>query len=112
MVFLPTRHVIDVSSPSEIVIDQFGDEHQKLGEFAPLKVIGWAITMVDESEGDSILRTVTQLDVYSPTKIDAGARVRTPDGVVWEVRGESEDYNHGPFWSPDAFVTHCRKVDG
>lgn len=112
MVSFPLRVKVEVAYPQHTTPDRFGDAQQVFGEYQTLSVIGWSVDSVDESTGDSLQRTVTKLTLYSPKPIPAGARLRLPDGGVWLVQGESEDYTNGPFWDPGAFVVHARKTEG
>lgn len=111
MGFVPLVHTVEVSQV-ETVTDRFGNERPAQGEFHPVKVAGWAITKVEESTGESVLRTVDQLDVYAPAPFDPGASIRLPDGGVWQVQGNAEDYQHGPWWNPGLVVVHARKAAG
>ena len=111
MSFIPLRHTVEVSEV-EMVTDRFGNQVPRQGKFRPVQVAGWAVTKVDEAHGDSVLRTVDQLDIYAAKPFALGASVKLPDGNVWQVEGNAEDYNHGPWWSPGLVVVHAKKVGG
>lgn len=112
MSFIPPKKKLEFFYPGQTVIDRFGNERLGAGEWVPVLVIGWAVTQSNEYAGDSILRTVDFLDVYVADDVASPSQVRLPDGGVWQVQGHALDYNHGPFWSPDALVIHCEKVEG
>lgn len=113
MAAFPLAHIVEVQGPDTVVIDRFEDEHTVPGEWVEMRVAGWFTSRPDESAGDSLLRTSTELTVYCPTKLSPAARLRLPDGSEWEVEGEAENYDHGPFgFVPGLVVIHARKVDG
>lgn len=109
--FVPLRHTVELAEVVETT-DPFGNVITVPSEFTPVQVAGWAIVKTEESAGESVLRTVDQLDVYAQQPFDAGTTIRLPDGSVWEVSGNAEDYRHGPWWNPGLVVVHARKVEG
>ena len=111
MAFIPLRHSVEVSQ-METTTDRFGNERPTQGPFHAVQVAGWAVTKVEETAGDSVLRTIDQLDVYAPEPFAPGASIRLPDGGIWQVHGNAEDTRHGPFWNPGLVVVHARKVAG
>ncbi|KXB52731.1 hypothetical protein HMPREF0307_02049 [Corynebacterium sp. DNF00584] len=100
--------------PGAEVTDRFGNRSPGAGEWQTVPVIGWAVTQSQEMAGDSVLRTIDVLEVYAPDSLDIlpSAQVRLPDGQEWQVDGNPQDYNHGPFWAPGALVVKCRKTVG
>lgn len=108
----PLRFTVQVSGPSFLDTDRFGNARPVLAPASPLKVAGWAINAVDEKTGEQVLRTVDRLDLYTPQLIDPHSRVKLPDGTMWEVVGNSEDYSHGPWWNPGLYVVRCTRVEG
>lgn len=108
---VPLTHTVEVSQV-ETVTDRLGNERPTPGPFHPVQVAGWAVAKVEETTGESVLRTVDQLDVYTPTPFEPGASIRLPDGGVWQVQGNAEDYRNGPWWNPGLVVVHARKVAG
>lgn len=80
-------------------------------------VAGWSRKRVSEGDVNSVLRTVDALEIYFPTG-DApapGEKVRLPDkpDEEWEVKGNPDDFDHGPFgFVPGLVVVHCRLVKG
>lgn len=94
--------------------DRFGNLVPGPGEWRSVPVAGWAIEATQESEGDSLLRTIDELKVYVPASevMDAASRVRLPDGAVWDVQGNVLNYENGPWASPGLVVVRARKVEG
>ncbi|CAB1012006.1 hypothetical protein FRC0497_02161 [Corynebacterium diphtheriae] len=108
----PLRFTVQVSGPSFLDTDRFGNARPVLAPASPLKVAGWAINAVDEKTGEQVLRTVDRLDLYTPQLIAPHSRVKLADGTMWEVVGNSEDYSHGPWWNLGLYVVHCTRVEG
>lgn len=115
----PLRFTVWVSEVVETT-DRFGNTRMKAGGFRAVKAAGWAVNRVDEAAGsttysnvgESVLRTVDQLDLYVPQRIAPSAQIKLPDDTIWEVQGHAEDYRNGPFWDPGLVVVHARKVEG
>lgn len=93
--------------------DRFGNPVRVLGGWQPVMVAGWWISRVEEKTGDSVLRTVSELSIITPAGVlSAEQQVQLPDGSVWEVHGEEENYQNGPWWNPGLVVVNCKKVSG
>lgn len=112
MSIFPLAQKIEVYTPGEPGRDAHGNEIPGPGSWEPVRVFAWAVNKVDEERGESMLRTIDNLTVYTPEAFHPGGRVRLPDGSEWEVEGNAEDYNNNPWWSPGLVVVHCRKVEG
>lgn len=115
MAFIPLRHSVDVYTVGEPVVDRFGNERPGEGSWSPVKVAQWWVHKTEEKGDDSVLRLIDLLTVHIPPE-DAptpGGRVRLPDGSVWEVQGNAEDFEHGFHgWSPGLVVVHGKRVTG
>lgn len=115
MGFLPAHHSVDVYRPGEPVADRFGNLTPGVGVWESTPVVQWWVHRSEESEGDSVLRTVDVLTVHFPTGSEPSpaGRVRLGDGTVWQVEGNPEDYDHGFHgWSPGIVPVHCKRVEG
>lgn len=114
-VVFPQLFEVEVLTPSAVVeVDRFGNERRTPATWVKVKVFGWAVAAVDETAGDSVLRTVDQLQLYCSRDVapDADMQVRLPDQSVWTVQGHFEDYENNPWWSPGLVVVRCRNVEG
>ncbi|WP_157108905.1 hypothetical protein [Corynebacterium aquilae] len=86
-----------------------GDVH-----WQQVNVFGWALNVVDEQQGDSVSRTRDHIDLYAPHAVSplSGQVVRLPDGTVWEVEGNPQNYDNNPWWQPGLAVTRLYRVEG
>jgi len=78
------------------------------------KVCGWSAPTSTEPKLAGHDRVVVDVELLAPTSVPIHAHdlVDLPDGQ-YEVIGEPEDYNHGPFnFVPDVLVANLRKVSG
>lgn len=74
-------------------------------------VYGWAVPTSDEPKTVGENRLVVDLVVYAPWTCSDKDRI-TILGRDFEVTGEPEDYNRGPFgWQP-GYVINCRRIRG
>lgn len=115
MAFVSTPHSLEFYFPGEPTVDRFGNERPGLGEWALTAVASWWIERTEEKSDDSVLRTVNVLTIHVPEGFEPppSGQVRTPDGTVWDVEGNAEDYTHGWHgWNPGLLVLHCKKVEG
>lgn len=113
--FIAPKYVVEVYRPGVMAPDRFGNLVPSPGVWESVKVAQWWVSSTDEVGGDSVLRTFDVLTVHFPTGLQpmAAGRVRLPDGTVWEVEGNIEDYNHGFHgWNPGLVVVHCKRVEG
>ncbi|WP_156963562.1 hypothetical protein [Corynebacterium auriscanis] len=113
--FIPLSHEVEVLTPGEPVVDRFGDSRPGPVVSRHLRVAGWWVDRVEEKAGESVLRTIDYLHVHVPVGAEFGtaAKIRLPDGSVWQVAGNPENYDHGPFgFSPGLVVVHALKVEG
>lgn len=108
---IPLRYKLEIAQLVEIT-DRFNNKVMVPGVYQPVLVAGWAIVNTKEQTGESVLRTIDQLDIYSPEAFSRGTQVRLPDGSVWQVQGNAEDYRHGPWWNPELVIIHAVQVKG
>lgn len=111
----PLTHSLDVEILGPPAVDRFGNERPGSSSWVSQPVASWWVDRTEEKSGDSVLRTIDYLHAHFPVgkAPDAGARVRTPDGRVWHVQGNAEDFNHGWHgWKPGLVVVHCKGVVG
>lgn len=112
--FIPLSYSLEVEEMGAPTLDRFGNEIPAAAHWVPRKVAMWALTNSLEETEDSVLRTVDRLQVHfrlgeAP---DPAARIRLPDGTVWQVEGNPSDYNHGPWWAPGLVCVYAKKVEG
>lgn len=113
--FIPTPHTVEVFREGELEEDRFGNLRPGPGEWWSIKVASWWVHRTEEQSEDSVLRTVDLLTMHTPIGQEPGpsSKVRLPDGSVWEVQGNPEDYNHGPFgFVPGLMVVNCKRTEG
>lgn len=111
--FILLRQTVEVHVPTKVT-NRFGDEVLGPGKWEPRRVAGWAINSTQEQEGDSVLRTIDRLVVYMGTQSAAQPDefIRLPDGSVWRVEGNAQNFDHGPWWQPGLVVVTCTKTEG
>lgn len=74
-------------------------------------VYGWQPTSQEERYTAALAgRTVSDLKLLSPTGDFVSSDAVVISGVTYEVDGEIEDYNHGPFGFTPGFVINLRRV--
>lgn len=115
MSFIAARRPLEVYRPGAPTKDRFNNLKPGAGVWEPTPVVQWWVHRTEESDGDSVLRTVDLLTVHFPsgTQPSPAGKVRLPDGTEWEVQGEVEDYDHGFHgWSPGIVPVHCKRVEG
>lgn len=104
---------VQVETPGGVIVDRFGDERPAEPETHQVAVFGWAIVKVAETVGDSVLRTVDELQLYAPPDAPiTPASVVVINGQRWKVNGIPDNYEHNPWFAPGLVLVHCRKVDG
>ena len=115
MRFIPAKQTLDMQFEGEPTTDRFNNIIPGVSEWRPVKVAQWWVDKTEEREGDSILRTVDMLHVHLPTENvpPSWGRIRTPNGSIWEVEGNVEDFTNGWHgWNPGLVVVHAKKVSG
>lgn len=115
--FIRTPHTVEVWREGAPVEDRFGNLVPGPGVWEPVKVAGWSRKRVSEGDEDSVLRTVDALEVHFPAGEEPAPseKIRIParPSEEWEVDGNADDWNHGPFgFAPGLVKVHCRKVEG
>ena len=108
----PTPHTIEVRDRVDGALDAFGDEVVEWADWRPMGVMGWAPTTTTEPKTVGVDRVVVDLEVFSPATVTARSQVRLPDGRIFDVVGEPEDWNRGPFGYAPGYVFNLRRVDG
>lgn len=109
------RHSLDVEVLGPPVVDRMGNERPGRVSWVSVPVASWWVDRSEEKSGESVLRTVDYLHAHlRPGDAPGpGGHVRTPDGLVWAVEGNPEDFNHGFHgWAPGLVVIHCKGVVG
>ena len=115
MSFIPLSQQVEVYTPGPPVTARFGNERPGPGGWRAFRVASWWVHKTEEKDGEFILRTGDLLTVHVPPEAapEPGGQVRLPDGSVWTVEGNPEDYTHGFHgWSPGLLVVHCKRVEG
>lgn len=113
--FIPARFPLTFIRPAGRVKDRFNNWIDGPPVEETVKVVSWWVDKTEEGHADSVLRTIDYLHVHVPSHVTVTGdmRVRTPDGAVWEIQGNAENYDHGFHgWSPGVSVVHAKKVEG
>ncbi|MDU1018174.1 MAG: hypothetical protein E7A55_14905 [Clostridium perfringens] len=75
------------------------------------KVFGWYQSSSSEPSEQGANRVSTTLVVLSPWPAAVKDRI-VIDGIAYEVVGESQDWNHGPFGLEPGYQFTVRRIDG
>ena len=113
--FVPTGHMVELYMPGAPYRDRFGNERPGKGEWENVAVASWWVDKTEEKGEDSVLRTIDALHVLVPSASATvpASKVRLPDGTIWDVTGNPEDFNHGFHgWDTGLVVVHAVKVEG
>lgn len=93
--------------------DSHGNPVDSWGDPVDVKVYGWGAPTTDEPPLAGHDRVVVDLLVYGPGSMPFTSMDRAVvESKTYEVVGEVDDYDHGPFgWQPGATVS-LRRVEG
>ena len=109
----PLIHTVQVARLQPGGKDSFGTPLPATrASFEDLKVAGWAVEKTEEKQGDSVLRLVDTLTLYSPEELPPDTHIRLPNGTQWAVDGHAQDYRNGPWWDPGLVAHTCTYVSG
>lgn len=97
------------SAHSEGPRDAHGGTSDIWADPVPRMVFGWAPVRSDEPKTVGLNRVVVDVELFSPWPAAPKDRI-TIDSRVFEVEGESEDWNHGPFGFAPGFVINLRRA--
>lgn len=81
------------------------------GRPEPRNVYGWYQSSSSEPLERGANRVSTTLVVLSPWPAAVKDRI-VIDGIAYEVVGESQDWNHGPFGLEPGYQFTVRRIDG
>ncbi len=111
----PTVHTVGHKVWSVSGTDSHGNTVGAHADPVDVKVYGWSAPSGVTELGDD--RVIIDLKVYGPQTFLPSFRdqIVIPTGAnagTFDVVGEVEDYNHGPFgWAPGV-VVNLKRVDG
>ncbi len=108
----PTPWTVQVLPHSAGAEDALGNPTDSWGPGRTEPVYGWAPAGTTEVNGSRHAVTA-DLQVYVPSGFSCSPRDRViAGGRTYEVQGEVEDFDHGPFgWQPGGQV-NLRRVEG
>lgn len=115
MMVFPLKFALEVATPGEPVVDRFGNKKPGPASWRAVAVASWWVDRTEEGDPDSVLRTTDYLHAHMAPGDAPGpaGKMRTPDGRVWSVVGNAEDYSHGFHgWDPGLVVVHAKEVVG
>jgi hypothetical protein len=119
-VTFPTPFTVGLHNYSQGADDGYGNT---LPVFTPAKdqpgveypVCGWWLPTSVEESGNK-RRVITTLVLAAPKSFPANpydlVDVPADGGTQYEVIGEAEDYNQGPWWQPGVVVWNLQDVSG
>lgn len=91
--------------------DAHGNPIHRWAEPEVRKVFGWHQSSSSEPSEQGANRVATTLVVLSPWPATVKDQIAI-DGVTYEVVGESQDWNHGPFGFEPGYRFTIRRIDG
>jgi hypothetical protein len=106
-----TAYTVEVEPYLSTQVDDYNNPIDAWGEPRKERVYGWAPSGSFETTGwRSTVTSDAQLLVPPAFSCGHRDRVKTPDGFVWEVKGDVERYDHGPFstWAVGGVVNLIR----
>lgn len=110
---IPTPHTVQVLPFKPGEPDSHGNPTRAWGEPVEYAVYGWDKPNPVEPKLAGHDRVVVDIEVFAPESIVVGPDDRmVVNGQTYDVIGEVEDWNHGPWrWRPGV-VVNLRRVDG
>ena len=105
------RTVTHIASIDTDTLDLHGNPFHRWDEPEVRKVFGWYQSSSSESSEQGANRVATTLVVLSPWPAAVKDQIAI-DGVTYEVVGESQDWNHGPFAFEPGYQFSVRRIDG
>ena len=109
----PARHTVQQLRYEQGGTDAHGNPVDGFASPEDVQVYGWSVPQSDEPGVSGQDRVIVDVKLFAPESVTVTHRDRfvLPTGT-YEVSGEVEDYNHGPFgWTPGV-VVNLRRVEG
>lgn len=106
--------------PVQIMVERFvpGGVPDGYGGFEPgwsppevVDVFGWAPAGSTEPKTVGENRVIVSIEVFAPFPLQAKDKV-TISGKLYDVIGEPEDWNHGPYGHQPGYVINLKRIDG
>ena len=109
----PAPYVVEVLPYSaDAETDDYGNPVEGYGDPVEAAVYGWAPGGSQELTGWQS-QVTADLSLYAPSGFPATHRDRVRvDGVVYDVTGVPEDFNHGPFGFAPGIRVNLTRVEG
>lgn len=108
----PTPHTVQHLAYAGTVEDARGNEIPAFAAPVARKVYGWASPATRQSAEPKVAgveSVIVILELFAPT-FPVGDRDRmVVDGNAYEVVGDAEDYNHGPFGFAPGMVVNLTR---
>ena len=109
----PTPHTVGVCTYSEGATDAHGRPTETWAEPVDHKVYGWYFVTTDEPQEATHEGQLVDVKVLVPLGFTCTPQDRiVVNSTSYDVIGEIEDYNHGPFGYRPGGVVKLRKVIG
>ncbi|MBT2266451.1 hypothetical protein [Rhodococcus erythropolis] len=114
MSFIVAAQTVWTQAFVEGATDTRGNPVDAWADEVPQLTYGWDVPKSIEPKRAGAQRVIVDLELLVPDTFRVGPydKVRIPGRPVFDVLGEAEDYNNGPFdWAP-GFVVNLGRVDG
>ena len=106
---LPTPWTVQHLAYAGTVEDSRGNEIPAFAAPVARKVYGWAAPQSSEPKVAGVESVVVTLEVFAPTFPVSDRDRMVVDGDVFEVVGDPEDFNHGPFGFAPGMVVNLTR---
>lgn len=109
----PAPHTFELLPYQPVGKDSRGNVRDAWGDPVTLPAIAFVWPASNEPHNEKRDTVVIRLQLYLHNTHAVGARDKvTVLGKTYDVQGEPEDYNFGPWWHPGAVVVNAERVEG
>lgn len=111
---LPTLFSAGVRASTPGALDAHGNPEKSWGPAASHPVCGWSAPSSGEPKLAGHDRVVVDIELIAPVAFPAKPQdLVVLEGREFEVLGEPEDYEHGPFgFRPGVLIWNLQRVEG
>lgn len=91
--------------------DPHGNEEESWAQPVDRKVYGWGAPQSSEPKRAGAEAVVVNLELYAPVFPVGDMDRIVVDGLAYDVIGEAEDFNHGPFGFAPGMVVNLKRAE-